>query len=330
MKIYGILLVIITLVYILAPAVAVDRKDVGKSTTVTETETQKKAEASAGTDEGEVIKVFRVGGEVVETVSHLEYLVGAVAAEMPAGYHEEALKAQAVACFTYALYNKAKQEKTPDGDLAGAYLSDSPAEHQGYLSASERREKWGEKYDDYEDKIEKAAKEVLGKALVYDGEYIIAAFHSICSGRTESAKVVWDTDIPYLKSVVSDGDKLSPDYSDTIALTTEQFCELLSLKDAEAEPSKWLGESKVSESGIVTSVEICGQSFSGAEVRKALGLRSSAFTISYKDGDFTVKTLGYGHFVGMSQYGADYMARQGSSWEDILKHYYSGVTITDV
>jgi len=246
MKIYGILLVIITLVYILAPAVAVDRKEAEKSTAVSETETQKKTEASAETDEGDVIKVFRVGGDIVETVSQLEYLVGAVAAEMPVGYHEEALKAQAVACFTYALYNKAQQEKTPDKGLSGAYLSDSTTEHQGYLSASERRDKWGEKYDDYEDKIEKAAKEVLRKALVCDGEYIIAAFHSICSGRTESAKVVWGEEISYLKSVVSDGDKLSPDFSDTIALTTEQFCELLSLKKTDAEPSKWLGESKVS------------------------------------------------------------------------------------
>jgi stage II sporulation protein D len=330
MKIYGILFVIITLVYILAPSVAVDRDKAAKPHTTTEKETQSVSEDCAPSEDGEVIKVFRVGGEAVETVSELEYLVGAVAAEMPAGYHEEALKAQAVACYTYALYNKARQERSPDKNLAGAYLSDSTTEHQGYISASERREKWGDKCDAYENKTEKAVKEVLRKALVYDGEYAMAVFHSICSGRTESAMVVWGDDVPYLRGVVSDGDKLSPDYSDTLALTAEQFCELMSLKKVGAEPSEWIGESKTSESGIVTSIEICTQSFTGADVRKSLGLRSSAFIISYSDGAFTVKTLGHGHFVGLSQYGADYMARQGSSWEDILKHYYTGVTITDV
>ncbi len=330
MKIYGILLVIITLVFILTPAAAVDRKDNEKTTKPSEAQTQQTTDASVNADEGDVIKVFRVGGEVVETMSELEYLVGAVAAEMPAAYHEEALKAQTVASLTYALYNKAQQEKSPDESLAGAYLSDSTTEHQGYLSPSERQEKWGDKYDTYEKKIEEAVKEVLGKALVYDGKYIMAAFHSICSGRTESAKVVWGQDIPYLQSVVSDGDKLSPDYSDTLMLTPEQLCELLSVKSTGGEPSEWVDKSETSESGIVTTVEICGQSFTGADVRKALGLRSSAFSISYDDGSFTVKTLGYGHFVGMSQYGADYMARQGSSWEDILKHYYTDATIADV
>ncbi len=325
MKIYSLLFVIITLVFILAPAAAVRRSPEAK-TTAPNVETESSSAVSA--DEDDVIKVFRSADSKVEVVSELEYVVGALAAEMPPTYHEEALKAQAVACYTYALYNKMQQLQSPTKALSGAYLTDT-TNHQGYLSKDERFEKWGDKAEAYEEKTETAVREVLGKALTYDGELIVAAFHAICSGKTESAKVVWGEDVPYLQSVISDGDRLSPDYSDTLVLTKEQFEQLLSI-DSDKDAAEWVGDIETADSGVVISIEICGKKFSGSDVRTALGLRSCAFTIKYDDGSFSVKTVGYGHFVGMSQYGADYMARQGAKWEEIAMHYYSGITITDV
>ncbi|MCL2508335.1 MAG: stage II sporulation protein D [Oscillospiraceae bacterium] len=341
MKIYGILLVLVTLIFILAPIAAVekagDEPETSQSESIPGVSTQRDGPAEQGASypspDGGAIKVLRSFSETVETLSETDYLIGAVAAEMPVTYHAEALKAQAIACYTYALYNKSLQEADPSDSLKGAHLSDSPSRHQGYLSPAERREKWGDKADAYEDRIRLAVMEVQGKALTYDGAYIMAAFHALCPGKTESAKVVWGKEYPYLQSVVSAGDKLSPDYSDTLVLTKAQFAQLLSsVPGAEftGDASKWVSGAETSGSGIVTSVKVGGAKVSGTDIRTALGLRSAAFTIDYADGSFTVKTTGYGHFVGMSQYGADYMARQGFTWEDIVRHYYMGIMITNV
>jgi len=337
MKIYGILLALITLIFLLAPLAAVELKgdEPERSTEVSGQSESPAGSATGGaaqptTDDG-AIKVFRSLSETVETLSATDYVIGAVAAEMPAEYHAEALKAQAVACYTYALYNKAARESDPVASMQGAHLTDSPSKHQGYLSPQERREKWGEKADAYEDRIRLAVMEVQGRALTYDGEPILAAFHELCSGRTESAKTVWGQDYPYLQSEVSPGDKLSPDYADTLVLTKEQFAALLSSIDGAdftGDASKWVSGAETADSGIVTGVKVGGKKVSGSEIRTALGLRSAAFTVDYAGGKFTIKTVGHGHFVGMSQYGADYMARQGFTWQDILKHYYAGVVIT--
>lgn len=277
--------------------------------------------------DGGVISVMKSESGKVEKTDIKEYTVGALAAEMSMDCHDEALKAQAVACYTYALYCKEKENKD---DLNGADISDDSKTHQGYLNKDARKKKWGDSYDEYEKKAEKIVDSVLGKKMTYGGEPILAAYHELCSGKTESAKTVWGEDIAYLQPVTSDGDKLSPDYETTIAFDKEKFSSAIQIIDGielSDDCEKWIGKTDKTNTGFVRTVEIGGTKVGGNDIKKALGLSSRIFTISYADKRFTVRTVGNGHMVGMSQYGADYMARQGSDWQEILRHYYTGIKI---
>ncbi len=277
--------------------------------------------------ESGVISVMKSESGKVEKTDIKEYTVGSLAAEMSMESHDEALKAQAVACYTYALYCKGKGNKD---ELNGADISDDSKAYQGYLNKDARKKKWGDRYDEYEKKAEKLVDEVLGQKMTYDGKPILAAYHDICSGKTESAKTVWGEDIAYLQSVTSDGDRLSPDYETTIGFDEEKFRSAIQMIDGIKLPEdsrKWVGKVDKTDTGFVNSVEIGGTKVDGGDIKKALGLSSRNFTITCEDGKFTLKAIGNGHMVGMSQYGADYMARQGSDWQEILKHYYTGVKI---
>jgi stage II sporulation protein D len=245
-------------------------------------------------------------------------------------YHEEALKAQAIACYTNSLRLKNSKNKSA---INGADISDNPATHQGYLTRKERKEKWGEDYQKYESKLETIVKAVEGEFLTYDNEYCLCAFSAICTGTTESAENVWGEKIPYLVSVKSSGDTLSPQYSSTNTFTKSQFISIM--KDlgvsinSKANLEETIGKSKISKAGTVLKIEINKKSLTGEQIRSAFSLRSSAFKITATENEVTFKVSGYGHGVGMSQYGADYMARQGSTYDEILKHYYKGSEITE-
>lgn len=281
---------------------------------------------SVNTESG-AISVMKSESGKVEKTDIKEYTVGALAVEMSMECHDEALKAQAVACYTYALYCKGKGNKD---DLNGADISDDSKTHQGYLNKDARKKKWGDKYADYEKKAEELVGEVLGKRMTYDGDPILAAYHDICSGKTESAKTVWGEDIAYLQSVTSDGDRLAPNYETVIGLDKEKFRSAIQIIDGIELPENsenWIGKTDKTDTGFVRSVEVGGTKIDGNDIKKALGLPSRNFTISCKDEKFTIKIIGNGHMVGMSQYGADYMARQGSDWQEILKHYYTGIKI---
>lgn len=278
-------------------------------------------------DDGGVISVMKSESGKVEKTDIKEYTVGALAAEMSMDSHDEALKAQAVVCYTYALYCREKADKDK---LNGADISDDSKTQQGYLNEDARRKKWGNKFDEYEKKAEKLVGEVLGKKMTYNGEPILAAYHDLCSGKTESAKTVWGEEIPYLQSVTSDGDKLSPNLEKTVVMDKDKFGSAINVIDGielSDDAGDWLGKIDKTDSGFVRSVEIGDTKVGGNDIKKALSLRSRNFSITYSNGKFTVKTVGNGHMVGMSQYGADYMARQGSDWQEILKHYYTGITV---
>ena len=306
-------------------------------------------------DDGDSILVLSSSTKKINEIDMFEYVVGAVAAEMPPAYHSQALRAQAAVCYTYAV----KKRSSPDPTLGGADITDDSAVHQGYLDAAARKEKWGDKYETYEKKIEEAVKDVFGKTITYDGEIITAAFHAISCGQTFSAEEIWGKDVPYLKSVTSAGDKLSPDYSSTLTnaleggsfsitkalygnnteadtafemtltLTADAFKKAFAGSGAEfgGDAKKWIGEIKKTDSGYISCTVIGEKEFTGAQVREKLGLRSACFEIKCTDDEFKITVHGYGHGVGMSQYGADYMARQGSDWQEIIKHYYTGVEI---
>ena len=262
-----------------------------------------------------------------------EYLLGVLAAEMPAVYHEEALKAQAVTAYTYLLYRRAVQSEKPDATLKGADLSDDSATHQGYLTPEAREEKWGSKTETYEKKLTEAIKSVSGEVITFEGKPIMAAFHAINSGVTNSAKTVWGGEVAYLQSVVSTGDRLSPDCTKTVVIKADELSQMLNgLEGCElsGEAEDWIGEIRATSSGYVSQINVGGEDYTGIRFREAVGLRSAVFTCEYKNGGFHFTTEGYGHGVGLSQYGADYMARQGSTWEEIIKHYYTGVEIEKI
>lgn len=266
---------------------------------------------------GGEISVLRVSSGKVETLDITDYVVCCVASEMPASYEIEALKAQAVVSFTYALYLRGTQE--------GADITDNSAVHQAYLSFSELKKRWGDSYDEDIGKIKKAVEEVKGEYLTYKGEIIKPPYFALSCGSTNSAEDVWGTEIAWLKSVPSEGDKLSVSIKSIFEFSEDEISAALKsygISDIT------FGEAVTSKNGYVKKIDVSSHEFSGEELRELLSLRSGNFTVK-KSGDLYVFTcLGYGHGVGMSQYGANCMAKEGSSYKEIIEHYYSGVEIT--
>ena len=319
---------IITPVALLSDSIATQNNTIISAEQTTTDKSDSTKNTDSDTTEESVITVFLSDTKKNLTVSEFEYVCGSVAAEMPLMYHEEALKAQAIACYTNSLRLKNSKNKA---ELNGADISDNPATHQGYLTREERREKWGDDYQKYESKLETIVKAVEGEYLTYDGEYCLCAFSAICTGTTESAENVWGEKIPYLVSVKSSGDTLSPQYSSTNTFTKSQFISIM--KDlgvsinSKTNLEDIIGKSKTSKAGTVLKIEINKKSLTGEQMRSTFSLRSSAFKITATENEVIFKVSGYGHGVGMSQYGADYMARQGSTYDEILKHYYKGVNL---
>ncbi len=298
------------------------------STEVSSTESN--ASGQADTD----VRTFRVYNhktDTVETIPAADYIKRVVAAEMPASYHAEALKAQAVAAHTYALNMQLRQTVSPDEALKGADISTDPSTNQSYMSIDELKAFYGDRFDANYKKISDAVDAVIDKVIVYDNEPIAAAFHAISGGMTEDAANIWGGSLPYLQPVLSDGDLLSPDYetktelsdSDVKAKLSAGFGNLTFSDD----PTGWIVIQTLTESKSVKEVSVCGQTVSGNDLRAALGLPSACFSVQYANGIFTFVTKGKGHGVGMSQYGADYLARQGKTYDEILKYYYNGVEI---
>ena len=267
----------------------------------------------------ESFRLLRTATGKVETLSREDYLFGVVAAEM-GGYPEEALKAQVVAAYTFALY-RAGERAGEDYDL-----TDDPASDQAYLSREEAKAKWGAAFDKYAAAVDAALASAKGYRLVDEnGAPILAAYHAVSSGRTESALIAWGVDKSYLQPVESVGDLLSPDYLSTSTFTYGELAEKLQSDVAlTGDGATWLGETKCSPSGTVTAMTWGGVTLTGARLRELLGLRSAAFQVAPTEGGYTFQVKGYGHGVGMSQYGAGYMARCGSTFVEILSHYYTG------
>ncbi len=271
------------------------------------------------------VTVFRsVENDTIE-IDFFEYVCGSVAAEMPLSYHEEALKAQAIACYTNALRLKMSAQTS-----STYHISDNSSIHQGYLNEDQRKEKWGEDFEKYESKLRSIVKDVENLAILYNDEPCVAAFHAICSGKTENAENIWGEKVPYLVSVKSSGDNLSPQYSSVVVFEKDEFIEIVKELTEVKSIKKLKGIIEIKEktkSGTVLKATLNKKSFTGEEIRKAFSLKSPSFTVEVTEKSVTFKVTGYGHGIGMSQYGADFMARQGSSYEEILKHYYKGIEI---
>lgn len=321
MKSYSMICFFLSLAMILCPLCSVEKAtDVISQEFLGEEITIPPEETAVDT-----VKVMNVGSENITEMPLRDYLIGVVASEINAAYHEEAIKAQCVAAHTMLLYSK---EYKNDG-LNGADISDSSATHQGFLTEDEQKEKWGESYDSNRKKIEKCVDDVIDFVILYDSKPINAVFHSISNGQTENATDVWGGEYPYLISVNSVGDKLSPAYHSEIKVSEAKFKETMNENKAELgdKPEKWVEKITNTDTGMVKEITIGGKSFKGTEIRKLFELKSSTFTVKYEDENFVFTVSGYGHGVGMSQYGADYMARQGFKYDEILKHYYVNTEI---
>jgi stage II sporulation protein D len=286
------------------------------------------SKSSDTTTNDDSITVFLSNQNKNITMSEFEYVCGSVAAEMPLAYHEEALKAQAVACYTNCLRLKNSNNKEESN---GADISDDISVHQGYITEDERKEKWGDDFNKYESKLRSIVTDVLGEYITYDEKICVAAFSAICTGTTETAENVWGSKTPYLVSVKSEGDKLSPTYSSTVTFSKSQFISIMKdlgvSIDSKADLTEIIGKPKATKAGTVLTIKINSKEVTGSNMRQAFSLRSPAFKITATENEVTFNVSGYGHGVGMSQYGADYMARQGSTYDEILKHYYKGVEI---
>lgn len=294
-------------------------------------------EAPVGESEGEpfssgeldaavMLKVLD-GGQVVE-MDLGSYLVGVVRAEMPASFEQEALKAQAVAARTYTLY---KMESGGNHGEAADICTDSTC-CQAYISEEQARTNWGASADAYEEKVEKAVKETDGQAVLYGGEPILAVFHSSSAGLTRAAGEVWLNDLPYLQAVASPENSESiPNYYSRVEFTEEQFREKFLAAHPEADFSgnvdTWLRSAVVDDAGSVETVCVAGVTVRGSELRSILGLRSACFEWEVQNGSLVFFVTGYGHGVGLSQYGANQMAAEGADYREILTHYYTGVTV---
>lgn len=270
----------------------------------------------------------------VENYSAKEFAIGAIAAEMPPSFHTEALKAQGLAALTYAMRLKLQNQETQPEDLKGADFAIGDGSFTGFLSKEQMQERYGENFKTYYEKIEQAAEEICNKLIVYDSQPIVAAYHAISAGKTEAAQNVWQSAVDYLVPVDSVGDELSPDYEKDTSLGMEEVREKLTAGidglELPEDPAGWITVVSRTESGTVNEVTVGNISTTGKQVRSLLGLRSADFTVSYANNSFTFTTKGYGHAVGMSQYGADYLARQGDSYEEIVKHYYTGVQVVTI
>ncbi len=322
MKIYAIIVLVLTLILVLLPLsfIAGSPKDEDSQIT-TETEQDNTTENLA-----QSVAVLLTSTDEIVELEIFDYLKGCVASEMPASYELEALKAQVVASYTYIKW----LSLNCDNPNAAYLITDNSGEYQGYISEDEMQELWGENYDEYSEKIEDSVSSVLGEYLSYEDEPILACFHAISSGVTSNSEDVWLEAYPYLTSVVATGDKLSPNYEQSTTFTQEQMSERLSslgVSTADTSTESWFGDAELTESSFVSEIIVIDESFDGNELRYALGLASPNFEIEFSDDEFIITTYGYGHGVGMSQYSANYMARQGYTYDEILLHFFTGVTL---
>ena len=258
-------------------------------------------------------------GEIIK-VPLEEYVYGVVSSEMPASFNEEALKAQAVASRTYVMYAM-ENSKNRDFDVYDSVNS------QVYKSEDKLKEFWGDKYEEYSNKIKKVIIDTKGEYITYNDEIIEAFFFSTSTGYTENSEEVFNEELPYLRSVESAWDESSPSFNSEIEISKNDFYNKLGIVYND---NLDISDIEKTGSGRIKSLKINGNYFKGVDVRTKLGLRSTFFTFYENEEKIKVKTKGYGHGVGMSQYGAQGMALAGFKYEDIIKYYYTGVEIKKI
>ena len=277
----------------------------------------------------QTILVYRKDENQTVEMDTSQYLKEVVSAEMPAQFHEEALKAQAVAARTYLVnrVNAARKSGAAE-EHHGADICTDSTHCKAWIGEEERRRLWGADQDANWKKISDAVESTAGVLITYHNEPISAVFHSTSSGRTENAKDVWGNDVPYLVSVPSEGDELSARYHSERTLSIEEFQQIAEAKLSGLDWSRGIiGEITRSDAGGILTIEIGGVPVRGTEFRSMYELRSTHVEPQITEDSVILSVTGFGHGVGMSQYGANYLASAGKNYVEILKAYYTGVEV---
>jgi stage II sporulation protein D len=280
--------------------------------------------SSPTADAGVEVSVYRSASSKIEQIPLEDYLVGVVASEMPADFHEEALKAQALTARTYIVRQLMNPQGHP-GLPKGAEVGDTTMD-QVYSSDAQLRKEWGADYNRKRQKILEAVRATSGQILTYNGEPIQATFFSTSNGYTENSEDYWPAALPYLRSVPSPWDKSSPKFNNQQVFTVANFENKLGVHLGAGTSIGMITERTAGKR--VGKVNFGGNVLTGKEIREKLGLNSTDFTWVREGNHIVITTKGYGHGVGMSQYGANGMAAAGKTYQDIVKHYYTGVAIT--
>lgn len=277
------------------------------------------------------IKLLHASSGEVEELDLDTYLLGVVSSEMPANFEEEALKAQALVARTYTIYKIINGSKHENADIC-----DDSKCCQAWITKENRLNKWNE--EDRENnwsKIEKAVNGTKGKIITYEGKPINAFFHSNSGGTTDTATAVWGgTNYPYLQAVQTSGEDAYTQYASELSLSKEEF--VSKIKEYHSDftidfnSSEQIQILDYTEGDRIKTIKIGNLNLSGVEIRNIFGLKSAKFEINIEGDNVKFKVIGYGHGVGMSQTGADSMAKQGKNYEEIIKHYYTGVEITNL
>lgn len=279
-------------------------------------------------DNEDVFEIYDTATDTVLTVSSRDFLPAAVICEMPLSAPDEALKAQAVAAYSYYVWQR------ESGNTENADFTCDTENWLVYVTNEQLQERWGEDYESNYAKIKGITDTVYGELLTSGGAAICSTYFAISNGSTEASENVWGGTLPYLQAVASPGDKLSDGYLSTKSFSVSEMQELLDTAFPEASfdfsisEETWFQDQQLSSAGYTQTINVCGISVSGTDLRSALSLSSTCFTVTY-DGLYFVFTVhGRGHGVGMSQAGAMFMAQQGSSYQEILSHYYPGSELT--
>lgn len=263
------------------------------------------------------VRIQRTNGSI-DTVPFESYIIGVLAGEMPANFELEALKAQALAARSYVL-KKMEQNKNNNYDIVDTVMN------QVYLDESQMKAKWKDQYEEKLQKITKAVNDTQGEYIAYNGEVIQAFFFSTSSGKTENSEEVFQESLPYLRSVDSTWDSdVSPVFNEIYKFTLEEFYQKLNLPYQE---KLQINIVDTTSTGRIKNIEINRQKFKASDLTKLLNLRSTYFNIEQNGNIITIQTKGYGHGVGMSQYGAQAMALKGYNYQEIIKYYYQNVEI---
>lgn len=270
------------------------------------------------------ITVFNHITKETSSMDETEYLTRVLAAEMPASFEENALKAQAVAARTYAMY------KSSSGSHEADVCTDS-SHCQAYLTDEEMHQNWGSDYDTYYARLKKAVTDTDGQYLTYGEKPVMAVFHSMGGGRTENSSDVWGQSVPYLVSVDSPGEEAAANYLSSLSIPFEEFAAKIKAQYPKASITSPMDVSSpvLTEGGHVKTIIVGGCSIPGTTMRSIFSLRSTMFSLSFDQNTVTFSVQGYGHGVGMSQYGANAMAKNGSSYKEILTHYYPGTQLEE-